>query len=147
MSLQFSGTTYEQRARVGRLIHRSQVELTGALDRELAESDISAAQYVILATLAAGSADTAAQICKEISYSPGAMTRMLDRLENKGMIRRVRNADDRRSVRLELTEEGKEIFPSLRTAAMAVIDRYLGAFDSSELQQLGTLLEKMLDKR
>lgn len=147
MPLQLPNTTYDRRARAGRLIHRAQVVLTESLDRELAQSDISAAQYVILSTLAAGSADTAAQICKEISYSPGAMTRMLDRLENKGMIRRVPYVDNRRSVRLELTEEGKAKFPALRLAATTVIDRYFGALDAPELQQLGSLLEKMLAGR
>lgn len=140
-------TTYEQRARVGRLVNRAQGELSEALDSELTRFDISTAQYVVLSILAAGRADTAAQICKELSYSPGAMTRMLDRLENKRTIRRVRIADNRRSVKLELTEEGKAIFPALRAAATKVIDRYLGAFDSTELRQLETLLEKMLADR
>lgn len=147
MHSQLNQTTYEQRARVGRLVNRAQVELTEALDRELARFDISAAQYVILSTLAAGRADTSVQICKEISYSRGAMTRMLDRLEHKHMIRRVPYADNRRSVKLELTDEAKAIFPTLRAAATTVIDRYLGAFDSPELQQFETLLEKMLAER
>lgn len=147
MPSQFSQSTYEQRARVGRLVHRAQVELTEALDRELACLDISAAQYVILSTLATGRADTSAHICKEISYSPGAMTRMLDRLENKGMIHRTRCIDNRRSVKLELSEEGKAIFPALRAAATTVIDHFFGAFDSSELEQFEAMLKKMMADR
>lgn len=108
---------------------------------------ISAAQYVILSTLSSGRADTSTHICKEISYSPGAMTRMLDRLEKKNMIRRTRNVDNRRSVKLEMTEEGKAIFPALRTAATTIIDRFFGAFDSQELAQVEILLGKMLSDR
>ena len=37
------------------------------------------------------------QICKGISYDAGAMTRMIDRLEQRGILRRVRVADDRRT--------------------------------------------------
>lgn len=147
MSSRIHQSTYEQRARVGRLVRRAQVELTDALDREFAHLDITAAQYVILSTLSSGRADTSAHICKEISYSPGAMTRMLDRLENKHMIRRVRDVDNRRSVKLELTEEGKAIFPALRAAATTVIDRFFGAFDSSELDLFESFLEKMLADR
>jgi len=129
------------------MINRAQVGLTEALDRELARFDISAAQYAILSILATGPADTSAQICKEISYSPGAMTRMLDRLENKHMIRRMRNADNRRSIKLELTDEGKAIFPALRTSATTVVDRFFGAFNASELGQFEALLERMLAGR
>lgn len=144
MSSQVNHSTYEQRARVGRMVHRVQVGLTEALDRELAHWDISAAQYVILSTLSSGQAATSTQICKEISYSPGAMTRMLDRLENKRMICRTRNVDNRRSIKLELTEEGKEIFPALRAAATLVIDQFFGAFDSAELEQFEAMLSKII---
>lgn len=147
MPSQLPQSTYEQRAKVGRLVNRAQVELVEALDRELAPSDISAAQYAVLSILATDRADTAAQVCKELSYSPGAMTRMLDRLENKRMIRRVRNADNRRSIKLELTEEGKAIFPALRTSATTVVNRFFGAFNASELGQFEALLDKMLAGR
>ena len=109
--------------------------------------DISAAQYVILSTLSSGRANTSTQLCREISYSPGAMTRMLDRLVNKQMINRTRNVDNRRTIKLELTEVGKATFPALRAAANTVIDRYFGTFDSPELAQFATLLEKMLAGR
>ena len=50
---------------------------------------------------------SASDLCKGISYDAGAMTRMLDRLEGKGLIRRNRSAQDRRLMHLELTEEGR----------------------------------------
>jgi DNA-binding MarR family transcriptional regulator len=146
MNTRTSQTTYEQRARVGRLINRGETELVQALDKALESFGVSAAQYVILSTLRAGRGDTAAQICKEISYTPGAMTRMLDRLEQKQLIRRLRYADDRRSVKLELTQEGREKFPELLAAATTVIDRFFGDLDANELHQLETLLEKMLNR-
>lgn len=146
MNTQSNHTTYEQRARVGRLINRGETELIQALDKALESFGVSAAQYVILSTLRAGRGDTAAQICKEISYTPGAMTRMLDRLEQKQLIRRLRYADDRRSVKLELTQEGREKFPELLAAATTVIDRFFGDLDANELHQLETLLEKMLNR-
>lgn len=136
--------TYERRAKVGRLINRAQTELVLAVDRELERFGVTAAQYVILATLWAGRGDTAAQICKEISYTPGAMTRMLDRLEQKGIIRRLAHSDSRRSNKLELTEQGRAMFPALLAASTTVIDRFFGDFNAGELQQFETLLTKML---
>ncbi|WP_429391852.1 MarR family winged helix-turn-helix transcriptional regulator [Pseudomonas laurylsulfatiphila] len=126
------------------MITRGQSELVQALDKALESFGVTAAQYVILSTLRTGRGDTAAQICKEISYTPGAMTRMLDRLEQKQLIRRLPYADNRRSVKLELTGEGREKFPELLAAATTVIDSFFGDLGADELRQFETLLEKML---
>jgi len=79
-----------------RLVNRVRVELIDALDRELAQFDITAAQLIVLASVASREADSPAGLCKNISYDPGAMTRMIDRLEQKGLVRRNPNPDDRR---------------------------------------------------
>src|SRR5678810_504165 len=76
-----------------RLINRVRVEVMDALDRELTDFDITAPQLVVLASVANKEADSAAQLCKSISYDPGAMTRMIDRLEQKGLVRRVPRPD------------------------------------------------------
>ena len=55
--------TYESRASVGYLINRVRVELLDALDQELSQFDVTAAQYIIIGTLAEGHADSASQIC------------------------------------------------------------------------------------
>lgn len=116
--------------------------MAGELDRAMAPFDISAAQYVILSTMASGRADTASQLCKEISYSSSGMTRMLDRLEHKGMIRRLRDVDDRRSVKLELSDKCKLLIPALLCTATTVIDTFFLAYDPAELRQLEALLKK-----
>src|SRR5262245_27580516 len=89
-----------------RLVNRVRVELIDALDRELAKFDITAAQLIVLALVANKEADSPAGICKNISYDPGAMTRMIDRLEQKGLVRRNPNPDDRRATSLEITTAG-----------------------------------------
>lgn len=129
--------------RVARLISRAQNALADELDAKLAPFDISAAQYVVLSTLHSGRANIAAHICKELSYSPGAMTRMLNRLEQKGMIQKAQSRDNRRTVQLELTEEGQRLFPSLLQASGTVIDQYFGTFTPQELETFEALLLKM----
>ncbi|HET6554203.1 MAG TPA: MarR family transcriptional regulator [Dyella sp.] len=136
--------TYDQRARVGRMVNRAQYKLVQALDNAMEPFGISAAQYVILSTLWEDRADTAAQICKEVSYTPGAMTRMLDRLEQKGVIRRSFHANNRRSHKLELTDEGRAIFPDLFDARASVMDHFFGDFSAGELDQFELSLKRML---
>src|SRR3974390_8334 len=105
------------------LITRVKSEAASALDQALASDpeisalEVTSAQYLILATLAQREADSAAQLCKSFSYDAGAMTRMVDRLEAKGLVERRRCPDDRRLINLELTEAGKALFPKMRALA------------------------------
>jgi DNA-binding MarR family transcriptional regulator len=130
-----------------RLVNRVRVEVIDALDRELAKFDISAAQLIVLASVANNEADSAARLCKTISYDPGAMCRMIDRLEQKGLIRRVPNPDDRRATHLEMTVAGKALYPQLLAAKEAVAARFLRGFSDAETRTLERLLNRMLENR
>jgi DNA-binding MarR family transcriptional regulator len=130
-----------------RLISRVRIAVMDALDAELAPFDISAAQMMVLGTVATGEADSAAGLCKGISYDPGAMTRMIDRLEQKGLLRRVPRPDDRRTQSLELTPAGKALYPKLAAAKEAVQARFLRGFSEDEQRMFEGLLNRMLTNR
>jgi DNA-binding MarR family transcriptional regulator len=132
---------------VGRLINRVRMELMEALDREFAVHDISAPQAIVLMFLANGEADSASGLCKGISYDPGAMTRMVDRLEQKGLIRRRPNPEDRRTMNLELTAEGAALFPKIAATKDLVQRRFLRGFSTADVETLITLLNRMLENR
>jgi DNA-binding MarR family transcriptional regulator len=130
-----------------RLVNRVRVELIDALDRELARYDITAAQLIVLASVANREADSPAGLCKNISYDPGAMTRMIDRLEQKGLVRRNPNPDDRRATNLEITAAGRALYPQLLAAKESVQARFLRGFDDHEVRLLEQLLNRMLENR
>jgi MarR family transcriptional regulator, multiple antibiotic resistance protein MarR len=136
--------TFEPGCCIGPLVSRVRLALLEALDRALSPLKVTAAQYVILSSLASG-ADSASQICKGISYDAGAMTRMIDRLEQRGLLQRVRVADDRRTVKLQLTDEGKALYPEMRAAAIAVVNGLLRGFTKTEARQLEGFLKRMLE--
>jgi DNA-binding MarR family transcriptional regulator len=137
--------SYDPKRSIGGLLGRVKIEMGAALDAELARLDITAAQYVILMSIALEEADSASGLCKGISYDPGAMTRMLDRLERRGLVRRVAHPNDRRASNLELTAEGKEVYPKLRASAMKVLNRFLSGFTQKEAKQLERFLLRMLE--
>jgi DNA-binding MarR family transcriptional regulator len=140
----YDAKSYDPQRSIGALLGRVKAEMGAAFDAELAPLDITAAQYVILMSIAHREADSAADLCKGISYDPGAMTRMLDRLERRGLVRRFPNPDDRRTFHLELTEEGRSIVPKLRAAGMKVLNRFLEGFSAKEAQQLERFLLRVL---
>jgi DNA-binding MarR family transcriptional regulator len=114
-------------------------------DAELSTLEISSAQFIVIAALAlAETAKSASDLCKGISYDAGAMTRMIDRLESKGLIRRNRRPEDRRVVYLELTEEGTRAYPRMRAVSMGVVNRFLRGFSEAEARQLESFLSRML---
>jgi DNA-binding MarR family transcriptional regulator len=130
-----------------RLINRVRIELIDAMDRELAQFDITAPQLIVLASVANREADSASQLCKSISYDPGAMTRMIDRLEQKGLVRRVPRPDDRRAMTLEMTAAGRALFPKLLEAKETVQAQFLRGFGKDEVAMLEKLLNRLLDNR
>lgn len=136
--------SYQPGNSVGYLINRVRAEMLSAIDRELEPFDVTSAQYIIMGQLAYCLADSSSGLCKVIAYDPGAMTRMVDRLEAKRLIRRVRSEDDRRAVKLELTDEGKALFPKMRVKVIGVLNHLLRDFTKSEARQLEGLLQRML---
>jgi len=130
-----------------RLVNRVRTELIDALDRELAKFDISAAQLIVLASLANEEADSPTTLCKNISYDPGAMTRMIDRLEQKGLVRRRRNLEDRRATCLEITTAGRALYPQLLAAKETVSKQFLRGFSEEEVRTLEGMLNRLIENR
>jgi len=149
----YDNASFQAGRHIGALVSRVKVEFLTALDRELAQDkrlaplEMSAAQYVIVANLASGPGEpkSAADLCKVISYDAGAMTRMLDRLEAKGLVRRTRSSQDRRLMNLELTEEGRAAYPRMREISMSIANRFLRGFTKAEARQLEGFLNRMLE--
>ena len=129
---------------VGAHIGRARRTIVEAIDKELAPLDISHAQWIVVMLLGDGAASTAAELCKILIYDPGAMTRLLDRLETKGVLRRVRARGDRRTVRLELTADGNKLYPRILEALVQAFNRLLRGFNKSEVQHLEQLLQRMV---
>lgn len=147
----YSLESYEPRQGLGHVIGRARAQLLAAMDSELSKDEflrpleVTAAQLIVILNLAASEgATSASELCKGISYDAGAMTRMLDRLEAKGLVRRTRSPDDRRLVNLELTPAGKDAYPRLREISRRVLNLSLRDFTTAEAHQLDDLLRRMV---
>lgn len=72
------------------------------------------------------------------------MTRMLDRLEQKGLLDRKRSALDRRQVQLVLTDDGQRLADRLPYIGAEALNQLASALEPGELQILEKILMKML---
>jgi DNA-binding MarR family transcriptional regulator len=130
---------------IGPLIGRVRSMMLSKLDSELQPFGMTGMQFAILKNLADGNVETSADLCRLLHYDAGSMTRLVDRLEEKGLIRRERSEDDRRVVSLRVTSAGRVVMPRLRDSAAGVIQRMLTGFTAPEVNQLRSLLDRMIE--
>jgi DNA-binding MarR family transcriptional regulator len=129
-------------------LQRTASLLLQALGRELKDQDLSPAQYNTLRILRG--AEPEALTCGEIGdrlVSPGPdVTRLLDRLETRGLVLRVRDEEDRRVVRARITEQGLALLARLDGPVEEALRRILGHLGAERLQTLIGLLEQARGK-
>jgi len=77
---------------VGQLMSCARASLLNALDAELERFGLNSTHFLVLKHLGEGAARTAADLCRRNRYDTGAMTRILDRLEEKSLVRRERGS-------------------------------------------------------
>ncbi len=141
----FSETPPEDELAVGMLIGRARSTLLTNLDAQLEQFGLTGVQYGALKNLSDGCAHTAADLSRQMHYDTGSMTRMLDRLEEKALLRRERGKEDRRVVYLRVTPAGRALLPKLRAAGARVLSRQLAGFTPEEVDALKRYLGRMIE--
>src|SRR5262245_19139143 len=135
---------YELGDSVGFLLRQVRLHMERAIDAEMSSLDLTDAQWGPLLMISLGKGDTAAELARFGCIDTGAMTRMLDRLEAKGLVRRARCPDDRRVVRLQLTEEGERLCKTIPYGLSRVLNSSLKGFTPAEHETLKKLARRML---
>ena len=121
--------------------------LNRSLNETAAEYGLSHADWGLLGSLRAAGApyrQPAGKLAEHLSITPGAMTSRLDKLEARGLVRRVPDAEDRRVLQIELTDEGDRMWTEA-VGVQAERERLIAAaLAPSEQEQLNTLLRKLM---
>lgn len=141
----YDARTFRSRDAVGALVGFARKALAEEFERELAPLGLNVAQALVILFLADGRASTSAQMCRMLSHDAGAMTRIVDKLEDMGLVRRVRAEHDRRAAHLELTREGRSIHGQLTRVQVEVLNKMLRGFTKAEARTLEALLKRILE--
>jgi DNA-binding MarR family transcriptional regulator len=141
----YNPATYNPDESVGYLMRRIITLAAQEIERELEPSGLTNAQWVPLFKLALGKVTTGAELARECELDAGAMTRLLDRLETKGLCRRERSLEDRRVVNLEMTEEGRQAAKVVPQVLSKVQNQLLVGFSVEEWQTLKEFLHRILN--
>ena len=106
--------------------------------------DLTFSQYITLKKLADGSVGVG-ELARAAELNPGAMTRLLDRLEAKGLVHRVADASDRRALNIHLTPSGLLIWQDINQCGQRVRERAMHGMSDDEREQLTRLLTQVRD--
>jgi len=140
----YQASTYKARTSVGYLVKRAQTAMVNGIEPAFAEHGFSLMQWIVLIYLRDGIALNAKDICAEFQYNSGALTRVIDQLEERGYIERRRSRNDRRSVELHLTDAGRGLVQSLVPVVVDRLNQALSDFTRAEVAELTRLLNKLI---
>ena len=140
----YDGANYVVADSVGRLLHQVMFAMRRNIEQRMTAHDLTAAQWYPLWKLKFAAGSTAQELARDMDVDAGSMTRLLDRLEAKSLIERVRSATDRRVVDLALTAAGEAVVEHVPHVLAEVNNQYLRGFSHAQWTQLRRLLQRML---
>ena len=121
--------------------------MTKALDAELLrEHGLPLSSYEVLLFLADAPAGSMrmSELAQGVLLSRSGLTRLVDRMERDGLLRRERCADDARGYNAVITDDGRELFRRARATHLeGVRERFLSHLSDEDLQALGALWDKV----
>jgi DNA-binding MarR family transcriptional regulator len=131
---------------LGVLIGSVRAELVRTLEADLAASGVGLrfTQFLVLKRLAALGPMSATELARAVDLDGGAMTRLLDQLETKGYLRRHPHEQDRRALRIELTEPGEALWKHMDDCNTQTLARAQRDLDDDERERLRDYLERVL---
>ncbi|WLW54395.1 MarR family winged helix-turn-helix transcriptional regulator [Streptomyces sp. YU58] len=123
-----------------------------AMDQALAPLDLTHAQYVLLASLSGMERSGARPSQRELADFTGLealyVSKLARSLEAAGLVRRARDAEDTRVVRLALTDAGRAAVRPAIDAVQVLLDRLLGplgGLDGPRTEEFRRTLTALLD--
>ncbi len=130
---------------VGYLVRKLANSFQRHIDAKMQARGLTHSQWGPLLLIANGKGDTASALARELGVDTGATTRMIDRLEAKGMLKRGYCDKDRRVMRLKLTEQGRVVTETIPDDLAEVLNHHLRGFTREEMLLMKSNLRRMLE--
>jgi len=119
--------------------------LRRAFDRRAATLGVTRAQWKVLFRLSRQPGLRQIELADILDVEPITLSRIIDRLEEAGLVERRTDPADRRAWRLELTAKAEPLIAKLRTLAEALMDEAFAGLSNEELELMRAKLTKIRD--
>jgi len=133
-----------ERRSIGALLKRAGALLSRRLSRLLAPEGLTPNQWVVLACLWRKDGLPVTYISEQVGQIGGTMTGVLDRMERRRLVKRKRDANDRRIYRVCLTELGKELVNTLPPLAVELWAGVKEDISQADLARFSLLVDRVL---
>ncbi|AIK46417.1 MULTISPECIES: MarR family winged helix-turn-helix transcriptional regulator [Bacillus] len=121
------------------LFQKIQPEMVESMEKQ----GVTPAQLFVLASLKKHGSCKISEIAERMEVKPSAVTLMVDRLEQKNLVVRKHDTEDRRVINISLTAEGDKKFEDILTGRKAILARYLSFLTEEELLQAAQITQKL----
>ncbi|NDK38785.1 MarR family transcriptional regulator [Pseudoxanthomonas gei] len=137
---------YPPTANLGLIFRQVRDAMWADMAREMAlvGHELTYSQFMTIKHLAVDRTAGVTELARLAQLNPGAMTRLLDKLEARGLLQRIADPADRRALHIVLTEPGLRIWDDIRHCGQIVRDRAMLGMDENEREQLFRLLGQVL---
>ena len=131
---------------LGLLFRQTRDAMWARMEKELADAghDLTFSHFITIKKLAAGTAGVT-DLARAADLNPGAMTRLLDKLEARGLLVRTTDPGDRRALHIHLTDAGSAMWRDIDQCGQRVRERALRGMDDATRAQLTHLIEQVRD--
>ena len=134
---------YNMKNSVGYLIRRTSNLMLPQMEALFEDAALTFSQWTALMALREWGNTSAVQLARDICHDTGSLTRILDELEERGLVARTRNETDRRSVTVSLTSQGLALVEMLLPRVVEHWNTLLGDFSHMEIKLLIKLLTRV----
>ena len=143
----YRGDNWSAEESIGYLLRTTVATLMRAAETAMRPHGLTSVQWAPLMIISRGGNPTAASLARDLNTDTGAMTRMLDRLESKGLLTRSRSSTDRRVVELTLTDHGRELTRLIPHHLASVYNNHLAGYSQEEFLLLKQMLRRIISNR
>jgi MarR family 2-MHQ and catechol resistance regulon transcriptional repressor len=140
----YKGSKDEARAlnAYGKLMRASE-SMTVRIHRHLTDAGLTITQFGVMEALSSLGPLNQREIARKILKSSGNITLVIDNLEERGLVRRERSREDRRSYAVDLTAAGRKMIGTIFPRHAAKVAEEMKALSRTEQEQLSRLCRKM----
>jgi len=128
---------------IGYFARRFQIWIFQDLIKTLASADIRISHYSVLAVIEANAGLAQSEVAEAVGIEPARLVRVLDELEQRGLIQRMRSATDRRSHALFLTPRGQSSFEEIKRLARQHEAHVIAKLGTAKYKSLITMLREI----
>jgi DNA-binding MarR family transcriptional regulator len=135
--------TLEANRSVGFLLKRCSVLMTQVAEARFAKLASSFTQWLVLVNLTKQEHTSATRLSAELGHDMGALTRVVDELERRGLARRERSRRDRRAVEIAITAAGRKEAQEGKRVIVELLNNLVEPLSTDEIDTLIALLQRL----